>query len=1258
MRTFSDLQNQLTEDQIKNLGLAGSLKSTNDIGFVDFAANKNPAFKNFYLDLENIGALRSVNPRTVIRDVNPEEGAFNTNRTWRNAIESNYYYSTYNIVEYPAENISFTDLSVQNYSHEYNDFFIPFIVKKAGKLLKSNKFKFARFRFKRNTANTNELRVQTPIGSILTHPAQANLAANTKKYYYVWDHSLTEIPSGSLQAQGVNAQFAAQISGASGILSGYYVPYPTTLDKQDYIGYNIPTHIAPRYNTEDQQSVKGLLVISIGSANQKQIVYVSPHGMQTGFVNTYENFNLTESKVVNLTPGSKRQYITVTGAGFHNADGIYREVKNYPSTGYLKRYRNVLPTGAAWTGNANSNIPRKEVAWDGYNWNVNVNGTTLYKSTQEFTLHPGRRTSRAIYDNAAIAEMAGKYSELTGSSNNISSVWQKFISNGTINPFTKSIMFWDPTQSLSPLNAAIPQNSGIYISVTPNYYSQSLYTGTNISSLNVQYSGNGSLFNAGTGYKYFYKTGNRGERRSRITPKFFDGWHLPFQGSGAATFLNSWVLPFISGQTTLATGNFITQGNQIVTGARFWSGVGFQYVTGEFYTNGNLFSGQVISGDGVEYYNITGYENYTLPESGIITGRPNYTAPSLWTTGYRNVPLFSGASGNISTISGNGSQLIFSGQTYWYPQTYVYASNFRGISFSQSGVQISNGIVYLNNVPYSGYQTGMVDTPYVREFQTTVCDSGKYQKYSNHVYTDGSGNNLLYDTLGDYGFKDQWIMINETNNLVSGTSGYSVLFVNKRKSTLNYPVLPRVCWWDGVGKFANSGLQINNVQAPVVGGYTTVRLPVGADSFVNSTPGLKTNDRRFLDLLTSDRGDSVGEFGGSPYAMGTKLFYITQQNGLTPSNSAIPNSGSFPVKLSATGYVNPQNASLWWQKTAFNSSLGRMDINSNIVPADLFSTSFYSMPSGGGTYNPAPQILNGSFYLKSKNVSKNKLVQLKTVFLDSRYINSGHVLPTGYGAIPYSANVWNYPLFIKYSDPSQAQIAEENGINTQLGTVESGFQPQPIESGFVIGDEYVTFNDATNVRKIASSEMMLLYSGGIIEPIKQDTPLKDTLFYKLYNNIYNADKTLATGTWDGTIPSGAYFTVELISTYFDDDFGIDGGNLGVFYAGNNSDIKSDISSAYSLQGITGAYPKVDARNYNLSYVSHAVNKNKHISKMHAKNLARKRMQEIYNRTAKLNAPYLLFKNSKYNRMEGFLTTKYINLIQTGQPSPYSIFNSF
>lgn len=1266
MRTFSDLQNKLTEEQIKNLGLAGSLKSANDVGFVDFAANKNPLFKNFYLDLENIGVLRSVNPRSVIRDVNPEEGNFNTNRTWRTAIESDYYYSTYNIVEYPLENISFTDLSVQNYSYEHNDFFIPFILKKSGKLLKSNKFKFARFRFKKNNSNTNQLQIQTPNGTVFARPAQANLAANSKKFYYTWGHQLTGISSEYLQAQGISPQFASQISGPSGILSGYYVPYPTTLDKQDYIGYNIPTYVAPRYNTENKQSLKGLLAISIGSANQKQIVYVSPHGMQTGFANTYENFNLTTSKLINLTPGSRRKHITVTGAGFDLANGIYREVKNYPSSGYLPRYRNIVRNPSApqfsmqatsaseWSGSANQSIPRKEVYWDGYNWNISINNQIIYKSLQEINLRVGRQVSRLFIDNSALADMAGKYSEITEPSNDISKVWQKFISSGKASTYSKSIIFWDPTQSLEPLNAALNQNSGIYVSVTPNYYNESLYTGTDISSLNAQYPNNGSLFNAGTGYKYFYKTGNRGERRARITPNFFDGWYLPEQSG--STFLNSSILPHINGNTVsvLATGNFITQGSQIVTGARFWSGIGFQYVTGEFYgATGNLFSGQVITGDGVAYYNITGYQNYTLRESGIITGRPNYYYVANWTSGYRNVPLFSGASG-ISRVSGNGSQLIFSGQTYWYPKSGVTMGEVKGISFSQSGVQINNGIVYLNNIPYSGYQTGIVNTPYVREFITTVCDSGKYQKYANYVYTDGSGNNLLYDVLGDYGFKDQWIMINETNNLVSGTSGYSVLFVNKRKSVASDPTLPRVCWWDGIGSFANSGLQINNTNTPVVGGYTVTRLPIGADTFIESSSGLSINNRKFLNLLSSDRGLSIGEFGNlyaNTINLNSKLLYIPQQNGLTPFNSTIPNSGSFPAKLSITGYANPQNSSFWFQK--IQGQLARLEIISSTNPPDLFSTKFNTLSSGN---NPSPNLLNGSFYIKSRNVSKNKLIQLKTVFLDSKYINSGHVLPTGYGAVPYLENVWNYPLYIKYSYP--IQFAEEKGINTQLGTTASGLESQPIESGIIIGDQYVSMDDATGVYKIAPSEMMTLYSGAVIEPIKQNIPLKDTLFYKLYNHIYNGSKTLATGTWDGTIPSGSHFTVELISTYFDDDFGIDGGNLGVFYAGNDNDIKSDIYSAYNIQSITGAYPKVDVKNDNLSYISHAVNKNKHISKMHAKNLARKRMQEIYNRTAKINAPYLLFKNSKYHRMEEFLINKYMKLYQTGQSSPSDIFNSF
>jgi hypothetical protein len=1256
MRTFSSSQKKLSQKEIKNLGLAGSLKSANDIGFVDFERSKNTAFRDFYLDLENVGVLKNINPRTVIRGVSPEEKQFNTNLTWRTAIESQYYYTTYNIIEMPIGNISFTDMSIQNFSHVNNNFFIPFLNdKNINKISKSNKFKFARFRFKKETSNTNELIVQSPSGQIFVKPAVNNLASNTKKYYYKWDHNLNTIPSGYLAEYGLSQDFAIQSSGASGILSGYYVPYPTTLDSQDYVPYNIPVQIAPKFNTGNQQSVKGLLAISIGTANKKQIVYISPHGLQTGFSNTYENFNSTESKNINLTPGSKRQYATVTGLGYHQSYGPYREVKNYPSSGGLPRFRNVLPTGAKWTGNANLNIPRKEIYWDSYNWNIEVSGAKIYQSVSEidFVLS---RSSRPTFDIVGVGEMMGKYKQITGSSNEVSKVWEKTISDGKTNQFVKSIIYWDPVQNMDPIYATFGTNTNIYVSVTPNYFSDSTFTGNNMSGLNSQYSGNGSLFNS-TPYRYFYRTGiSRGNRRAQYPPIFFDGWHLPTQSP--ATFLNSFIFPS-GANSTLATGNFITQGNTVITGAKFWSGNGFRYITGTFYgATGNLFSGQAISGSGVSFYNITGSQNYFLPETGIITGtnRLTYLNASGWISGYRLVPLFSGVTGNISRVSGAGSQLVLSGQAYLYPRFYSGTTSVPlGISLTQSGVQVVNNIVYLNNVPYSGYQTGTVQSWYTRQFITTVSESGSFEKYSNYIYTDGSGTNILFDVIGDYGLTGQWIMINETNRYVSGTSGYSVLFINKRKEGIA-SVLPRICWWDGVGKFANSGLQINNSPTPITGGYTIGRLPVGAQTYLNSNSGLSINSRKFLNILSSDGGNSIPQFGtngGYLYLVqSSRLLYTPSQGApLTPSTSSIPNSGSFPTKLSATGYADPLSSSKWTQQFQLTRKQ-KLSITTSPAASAIFDTTFVPLSTGVSS----PSILNGSFYLKSRNVSRNKLVQLKSVYLDSRYINNGHVLPTGYATVPYYGDIYNYPIYNKYADDLENDGG--NGINTQMENGSGAYFPEIIESGIIVGGEFIPMAAATGRYKLNPTETIVLYSGGVVEPIKQDIPLKDTLFYKLYNNAYFAEKTLATGTWDGTIPSGSYFTVELISTYFDDNFGVDSNNnLGIFYVGDNPDIASAINDAYTLQKITGAYSKVDARNDNLSYVSHAVNKDKNNSKIHAKYIARKKMQEVYNRTAKINCPEILFKNSKYQKMEKFLIDKYIEILQTGSAN-VSPFNTF
>jgi len=48
--------------------------------------------------------------------------------------------------------------------------------------------------------------------------------------------------------------------------------------------------------------------------------------------------------------------------------------------------------------------------------------------------------------------------------------------------------------------------------------------------------------------------------------------------------------------------------------------------------------------------------------------------------------------------------------------------------------------------------------------------------------------------------------------------------------------------------------------------------------------------------------------------------------------------------------------------------------------------------------------------------------------------------------------------------------------------------------------------------------------------LQQTTPLKDTWFYRFYSGLYTSSKTIATGTWNGIIPSGHSITLEYITT--------------------------------------------------------------------------------------------------------------------------------
>jgi hypothetical protein len=80
-----------------------------------------------------------------------------------------------------------------------------------------------------------------------------------------------------------------------------------------------------------------------------------------------------------------------------------------------------------------------------------------------------------------------------------------------------------------------------------------------------------------------------------------------------------------------------------------------------------------------------------------------------------------------------------------------------------------------------------------------------------------------------------------------------------------------------------------------------------------------------------------------------------------------------------------------------------------------------------------------------------------------------------------------------------------------------------------IGSEYVSGN-----QNIFQTGIVLNTGTGIEflvqNNLQQTTPLKDTWYYKFYSGLYTGNKTIATGTWNGVIPSGYSIILEYVTT--------------------------------------------------------------------------------------------------------------------------------
>jgi hypothetical protein len=348
---------EITKEQAQKLGFKSSIETSQDLGFTDFAKSSAYTLKDAYLDLENLGRLNKTNPRTVIRKpINNTITPSSENQiwqSWRQTIEEEHYYSRYNISTPLVGQLAEIHFPIDYYSYKDNNFFKPYRETKIVKRIKDNNdFNYARFRFPKDSSNTIDINIQSSSGLQFLRPKFAGIISleENRKTYYRWHPQATRFASGQQKSNYDNLN-----------LSGFNIPYPNTVSVYDSPVFNIPVKIAPKFNNGifEKQKLNGIILISTGDAEQKTICYVSPHSLETGFLNTVEDIYIQQrERSLSIAPGSNllasvynsswygsgaQGYLGCFESGYiDNLNGTYKEA-GIPS--FISQYKRFYKVG-------------------------------------------------------------------------------------------------------------------------------------------------------------------------------------------------------------------------------------------------------------------------------------------------------------------------------------------------------------------------------------------------------------------------------------------------------------------------------------------------------------------------------------------------------------------------------------------------------------------------------------------------------------------------------------------------------------------------------------------------------------------------------------------------------------------------------------------------------------------------------------------------------------------------------------------------
>lgn len=262
-----------------------------------------------------------------------------------------------------------------------------------------------------------------------------------------------------------------------------------------------------------------------------------------------------------------------------------------------------------------------------------------------------------------------------------------------------------------------------------------------------------------------------------------------------------------------------------------------------------------------------------------------------------------------------------------------------------------------------------------------------------------------------------------------------------------------------------------------------------------------------------------------------KVVYVHQPNSLNDWKKADPRTLSGPWAV-ASGY----------QKAASEKDLNRAGIKKPIV-------------------SPAESCR------KERGVLSQRL-QVPSLIINSKYINDGKILPPGIYRDQYTYQEVIYP--------SWQILSTGEGESNLINVIGNNF------SGYVINGNNITYQQilSSGIQLPTQTRTGYKYTISNDGHFKQNTPLKDTYYYKFYKQLYrDNNKILGTGTWDGIIPSGVRFSVELVTVEFNDLVGINlDKNISVIYTGFGTLDATDsiLQTGISKEGAPILFPNPSA----------------------------------------------------------------------------------